>query len=157
MSSAKKPSSAWADRVFLSADVSQLAAITLRQLQWWDERRIISPRKQGHRRLYTLRQVLEILTAADLRHKGLSLQKVRRILRLLRRQLPRTEASHPGRSWFLLTDGESVHLEQRAEDVIRILADARKPMYLIPLSAHIERLTAEQTPHRHAPRQLPLF
>src|SRR5581483_9471205 len=75
------------DQTFLSADVARLSGVSLRQLRWWDEREVVSPAKDGHRRLYVPEQVLEILTMADLRRKGLSLQKVRRILRLLRREL----------------------------------------------------------------------
>ena len=40
------------ERVFLSADVARLAGISLRQLQWWDERKLVSPRQEGHRRVY---------------------------------------------------------------------------------------------------------
>ena len=73
--------------VFVSADVARLAGISLRQLQWWDERKLVSPRQEGHRRVYVTEQVLEILTVAVLRLKGVSLQKIRRILRLWRRWL----------------------------------------------------------------------
>jgi DNA-binding transcriptional MerR regulator len=155
---ARKAGSGLGERVFLSADVSRLADITLRQLQWWDERKIVSPRKQGHRRMYSLRQVLEILTAAELRHKGLSLQKIRRVLRLLRRGLGRVGDAPDGRTqWFVLTDGHAVHLEQQPEAAIRVMAAARRPMYLVPLGEHLERLTSEKAPHRYATRQLPLF
>jgi DNA-binding transcriptional MerR regulator len=155
---ARKSSSELGERVFLSADVMQLAGITLRQLQWWDERKIVIPRKQGHRRIYGFRQVLEILIAGELRHKGLSLQKVRRILRQFRRQFSRIEesrAKHP--SWFLLTDGQTVHLERQPERVIHLLAEAHKPMYLVLLNELIERLTADAAPRRYATGQLDLF
>jgi DNA-binding transcriptional MerR regulator len=140
--------------VFSSSEVSELAGITLRQLQWWDERKIISPRKQGHRRLYSLPQVLEILTAGELRHKGLSLQKVRRIVRLLRRRL---ETAEPGperrQEWFVLTDGQSVHLEHQVDRVIRTMAEARKPMYLVSLREPMDRMAAGAA----RSRQLKLF
>lgn len=155
---AKNSASALRQPVFLSADVMQLAGITLRQLQWWDERKIVTPRKQGHRRQYSFRQVLEILIAGELRHKGLSLQKVRRILRQLRRQLSRVEDSrweHP--SWFLLTDGQAVHLEQLPERTIHLLAEAHKPMYLVMLNELLDRVTAETAPRRYATDQLNLF
>jgi DNA-binding transcriptional MerR regulator len=143
--------------VFSSSEVSEFAGITLRQLQWWDERKIISPRKEGHRRLYSLPQVLEILTAGELRHKGLSLQKVRRIVRLLRRRLEAVEhvPQHDagwGPDWFILTDGQSLQVEHQAECVIRAMAEAREPMYLVSLREPIERLTSAALP-----RQLNLF
>ena len=35
---------------FTSRDVVSLTGITLRQLQWWDERRIVVPAREGRRR-----------------------------------------------------------------------------------------------------------
>jgi DNA-binding transcriptional MerR regulator len=39
------------ERVLSSADVARLAGISLRQLQWWDERKLVSPRQEDHRRV----------------------------------------------------------------------------------------------------------
>jgi DNA-binding transcriptional MerR regulator len=140
--------------VFSSSEVSELAAITLRQLQWWDERKIISPRKEGHRRLYSLPQVLEIMTAGELRHKGLSLQKVRRIVRLLRRRLEASEhLAERRQECFVLTDGRAVHIEHQADRVIRLMGEASGPMYLISLREPIERLAGGAA----RSRQLKLF
>ena len=66
---------------FRSADVARMADVSLRQMQWWDERKLVSPRIEDHRRVYIPEQVLEILTVAALRRKGLSLQKIRKVLR----------------------------------------------------------------------------
>jgi DNA-binding transcriptional MerR regulator len=156
----KRAGSVAEEPVFSSSEVSQLAGITLRQLQWWDERKIVSPRKQGHRRLYSLPQVLEILTAGQLRRKGLSLQKVRRVVRLLRRPLEKVDRA-PGQrpdqhlDWFVLTDGQSVQVEHHPDGIIRAMAAARKPMYLVSLGDDIERLAAGGRPERG--RQLSLF
>jgi DNA-binding transcriptional MerR regulator len=142
--------------VFSSSDVSQLAGITLRQLQWWDERKIVSPRKQGRRRLYSLPQVLEILIAGQLRHRGLSLQKVRRIVRLLQRPLEQMDGAHSQHlDWFVLTDGQSVQVEHQADGVIRAMAGARKPMYLVSLADAMQRLAEGARADRG--RQLNLF
>jgi DNA-binding transcriptional MerR regulator len=75
-----------ADRVFTSRDVSRIAQISLRQLQWWDERKLISPRQKGHKRVYLPEEVTEIMVVAELRRKGLSLLKIRRVVRFLRRE-----------------------------------------------------------------------
>ena len=55
--------------LFLSADVARMAGVSLRQMQWWDERKLVSPRIKDHRRVYITEQVLEILTVAALRRK----------------------------------------------------------------------------------------
>jgi len=54
-------------------------------LQWWDERKVVSPRHEWHRRVYFLPEVIEITVIAELRRKGFSLQKIRRVLRFLQR------------------------------------------------------------------------
>jgi DNA-binding transcriptional MerR regulator len=41
-----------ADQVFTSREVSRIAKISRRQLQWWDERKLISPRQEGHNALH---------------------------------------------------------------------------------------------------------
>ena len=65
---------------FSSSDVSRIAQVSLRQLQWWDERKVVSPRHEGHKRVYLAEEVIEITVIAELRRKGFSLQKIRRVL-----------------------------------------------------------------------------
>ncbi len=139
--------------VFLSADVARIAGITLRQLQWWDERKLVSPRKEEHRRIYTPEQVLEILTVASFRHKGLSLQKIRKILRLLRRELAWPLKSR----LYLLTDGNSIYVENQPESVLQHLIEATRPMHVVCLTDQMDRITSDNRPHRYRTRQLPLF
>ena len=97
------------DRLFLSADVARIWGISLRQMQWWDERKLVSPRIKDHRRVYITEQVLEILTIAALRCKGFSLRRIRKALRLLRRELGQQRSSLlAGTSKvYLITDGNS--------------------------------------------------
>ena len=146
------------ERFFVSSDVSQMAGITLRQLQWWDERKLVTPRKQDHRRRYTPRQVLEILTAGELRRKGLSLQKIRRVLRLLRRELNQRfgEDLEYAHRLFLLTDGQLLFLEEQPERVLARLAETPKAMCLVCLSDLVHRILARDI-LRLSNRQLSLF
>jgi DNA-binding transcriptional MerR regulator len=129
-------------QVFLSADVSRIAGVSLRQLQWWDERNVISPRKKGHRRVYLREQVLEVLTAVALRRKGLSLQKIRRVLGLLRSQAePPFRGTLKSRSeQYLLTDAHSVCVEAQLERVVDMLVDATRPMYVVSLRDQLKHL-----------------
>ena len=144
--------------VFLSADVSRMARVSLRQLQWWDERKVVSPRKEDHRRAYLPEQVLEILTVAALRQKGLSLQKTRRILRLLRRELGRLSNAWDGRSkLYVLTDGSSIYVDDQPEGILQRLTDAQKPMYLVCLNDQIDTITSNKAPGRYLTKQLQLF
>src|SRR2546426_108463 len=74
------------ERLFSSREVSVISGVTGRQLQWWDENEIISPLRRDGRRAYDTQQLLEVLVIAAFRRKQLSLQKIRRVMRLLRRK-----------------------------------------------------------------------
>ena len=71
----------------LRAKSRRWPSVSLRQLQWWDERKVVSPRHEGHRRVYFPAEVIEITVIAELRRKGFSLQKIRRVLRFLQREM----------------------------------------------------------------------
>ena len=119
--------------LFLSAEVARLAGVSLRQMQWWDERKLVSPRIEDHRRVYIPEQVLEILTVAALRRKGLSLQKIRKVLRLVRRELEqRGGRLLAGKSKvYVITDGNSVVVDDHPDGVLNQIAEAKHSIYLV--------------------------
>jgi DNA-binding transcriptional MerR regulator len=129
-------------RTYTSTDVAKIAQVSLRQLQWWDERKVVSPRHEGHKRVYLPEEVIEITVIAELRRKGFSLQKIRRVLRFLQREMGRKLAdvfsseSH----LHLLTDGKSIYLEDQQERIIDLLKNARQPMFLVCVSDQVKRL-----------------
>jgi DNA-binding transcriptional MerR regulator len=57
-------------RQFTSNDVIALTGITARQLQWWDERGIVSPDREGRRRIYTWEQLVTVSVICQLRRRG---------------------------------------------------------------------------------------
>ena len=57
-------------RSYTSAEVARIAQVSLRQLQWWDEQKVVSPRHEGHKRIYLAAEVVEITVIAELRRKG---------------------------------------------------------------------------------------
>jgi DNA-binding transcriptional MerR regulator len=138
-----------ADQVFTSREVSRIAKISLRQLQWWCEHELISPRQEGHRRAYLPEQVIESMVVAELRRKGLALQKMRRVMRFLRRELARRLQKHlssPAEALYLLTDGRSTHLESAPRRIIDLLKNARQPMWIISVSDQLQRPRPSQRP-----------
>jgi DNA-binding transcriptional MerR regulator len=100
-------------------------------MQWWDERKLVSPRIKDHRRVYIPEQVLEILTVAALRRKRLSLQRIWKVLRLLRRELGRQWSSLlAGKSKvYVITDGNSVVVDDDPDGVLNRIAQAKNPIY----------------------------
>jgi DNA-binding transcriptional MerR regulator len=130
-------------RTFSSSDVSRVAQVSLRQLQWWDERKVVSPRHEGHKRVYAPEEVIEITVIAELRRKGFSLQKIRRVLRFLQREMGKrlSEVLDQDSDLHLVTDGKTIYLEDQHERIIDILKNAKQPMFLVCVSDQVRRLS----------------
>src|SRR3954462_9020827 len=127
---------------FNSSDVARICGVSLRQLQWWDERNVVSPRQDGHKRIYMPEEVVEISVIAELRRKGFSLQKIRRVLRFLQKDMGKrlSDAIASPTDVHLLTDGKSIYLEEAPNRIIDLLKNARQPMFLVCVSDQVRRL-----------------
>src|SRR3984957_8604281 len=142
------------ERTYSSIEVADVAQVSLRQLQWWDERKVVSPRHEGHRRVYYTAEVIEITVIAELRRKGFSLQKIRRVLRFLQKEMGKrlAEVIAATSNLHLVTDGKSIYLEDQHDRIIDILKNARQPMFLVSVSDQARRLTeTERKPARMEP------
>lgn len=130
---------------FTSNEVVELTGITPRQLQWWDERGIVVPERAGHRRLYSLDDLAEVAVIVELRRKGFSLQRVRKVMRFLQRELGRrlVETVSGDSDYHLLTDGRTIYLEHSPEQIVDLLKNARQPMLAIGLSDAVRQIHAE--------------
>lgn len=139
-----RPEAAPPERTYTSSDVSRIAQVSLRQLQWWDERKVVSPRHEGHKRVYHPEEVVEVTVIAELRRKGFSLQKIRRVLRFLQREMGKrlSEVLSGENDLHLVTDGKSIYLEENSERIVDILKNARQPMFLVCVSDQVRRLSA---------------
>lgn len=137
-------------RTYTSTEVARIADVSLRQLQWWDERKVVSPRHEGHKRIYLAEEVVGITVIAELRRKGFSLQKIRRVLRFLQREMGKrlAEILSTDSKLHLLTDGKSIYLEDQQERIIDLLKQARQPMFLVCVSDQVRRL--DEAPRKPA-------
>lgn len=137
-----RPESEENTRTFASSDVSRIAQVSLRQLQWWDERKVVSPRHEGHKRVYQPAEVIEITVIAELRRKGFSLQKIRRVLRFLQREMGKrlSDVMQADSDLHLVTDGKSIYLEDQQDRIIDILKNAKQPMFVVCVSDQVRRL-----------------
>src|SRR5215470_1235476 len=137
---------------FNSTEVARICGVSLRQLQWWDERHVVSPRQDGHKRIYMPQEVVEISVIAELRRKGFSLQKIRRVLRFLQKDMGKrlSEALSAPSNVHLLTDGKSIYLEDAPDRSIDLLRNARQPMFVVSVTDQVKRSTAasERKPAR---------
>jgi DNA-binding transcriptional MerR regulator len=136
--------------VYASSDVARISGVSLRQLQWWDEQHVVSPRHDGHKRVYLPNDVIEVTVIAELRRKGFSLQKIRRVLRYLQREMGKklSDALGNASEVHLLTDGKSIYLEESRDRIIDLLKNAKQPMFLVCVSDQARRL--EATPKKPA-------
>lgn len=129
---------------FTSQQVIQATGITPRQLQWWDERGVVKPEREGHRRLYSLNQLSEVAVICQLRRKGFSLQSVRRVMRFLDREFGKGlgEIVHHDSEVHLLTDGKRLYLETSAKQIVDILKNSNQPIIAVCLSDAVRQVRA---------------
>lgn len=130
---------------FTSLEVIAFTGITPRQLQWWDERGVVRPEREGHRRLYSLNHLTEVAVICELRRKGFSLQGVRKVLRFLDRELGKGLADIVGRDSdvHLLSDGKRLYLETSARQIVDILKNSNQPILGVCLSDAVRQVRAE--------------
>jgi DNA-binding transcriptional MerR regulator len=130
---------------FTSHEVIALTGITPRQLQWWDERGVVKPSREGHRRLYSMNHLTEVAVICELRRKGFSLQGVRKVMRFLDREFGKGLAEIVGSNsdYHLLTDGTHLYLETSAKQIVDILKNSDQPILGICLSDAVRQVRAE--------------
>jgi DNA-binding transcriptional MerR regulator len=130
---------------FTSREVGRLTGITPRQLQWWDERGIVIPVRDGRRRVYSMEDLTEIAVICELRKRGLTLQKVRKVMRFLQKEFGKrlAETVSGVSDYHLLTDGRTLYLETSARQIVDILKNSAQPMFAICLSDTVRRVRAD--------------
>jgi len=129
---------------FPSHEVVQMTGITARQLQWWDEQGIVVPARKGHGRMYSEADLTEVAVICQLRKKGFSLQRVRKVMQLLQKDFGKRLADTvSGTSeHHLLTDGERVYLETSPRQIVDILKNSQQPILSVCISDEIRRVRA---------------
>ena len=144
---------------FTSRDILRLTGITARQLQWWDERGLVVPAREGHRRVYSFEDLTEVAVICELRRKGFSLQRMRKVVRLLQKEFSKrlAETVSASSSYHLLTDGRTLYLETSPQQIVDILKNSRQPMFAICLSDTVRQVkdlvSGRKRPGRCAPEK----
>src|SRR5262249_40583822 len=109
---------------FRTAEVAKLADVSLRQLQLWEERRVAIASRSGRVRLYTASQALFVIVIAELRKRGLSLQRLGRLSIALRQLLQDHEVVAGRRaSAFVLTDGRQVQFADSPNKTLELVSN----------------------------------
>ena len=131
-------------RQFTTTEVIALTGITGRQLQWWDERGLVTPSRQGHRRIYSWDQLVTAAVISQLRRRGFSLQRMRKVIAFLEREFGTSLAAtvRAASEYHLLTDGTHLYLRTSARQVVDLIKNSSQPMFDICLSDEVRRVRA---------------
>ena len=80
----------------------------------------------------------------ELRRRGFSLQRVRKVMRFLQREFRKrlAETVSGSSDYHLLTDGRTLYLETSPRQIVDILKNSRQPMLTICLSDTVRQVRA---------------
>ncbi len=142
---------------YTSREVAQLTGLTARQLQWWDARRLFAPAIAPHRtaaggfteRRYTPMDVLELQVLADLRRRGFSIPRMRRLLATLRDRfgVRLYEAIGEGGAMTLLIGGDQLYA-RGADGRMFNLDDPEQPLLMVGEELPLRPLVARERRRR---------
>jgi DNA-binding transcriptional MerR regulator len=130
------------DARFRTAEVAKFASVSLRQLQVWEEKRVAVASRAGRVRLYSASQVLVVVVVAELRRRGLSFQRLRRLSIPLRQLL----ADHgivegrPNLCAFLMTDGRQIQFADSPNKTCELVSNFSRPIVCINLADCLNRI-----------------
>ncbi len=140
-------------KLYSSREVAQLTGLSARQLQWWDARRLFAPAVSPHRteaggfteRRYTPMDVLELQVLADLRRRGFSIPRMRRLLATLRNVfgVRLYEAIGEGGPMTLLIGADQI-FALGPDGRIFDLVDPGQPLLMVGEELPLRELTARE-------------
>jgi DNA-binding transcriptional MerR regulator len=148
-------------KYYSSREVAAQTGLTARQLQWWDRRGLYAPSVPTHRteaggfteRRYTAIELLELMVLADLRRRGFSLARIRRLLHALRSRFKVRlfEAIEGGGPVTLFIDGRDIYARTEAGEYFNVLDNPRQPLLVLGQEPRLRRVTARE--HHPRPRR----
>ena len=154
---------------YTSREVAVMTGLTARQLQWWDARRLFMPAIAPRRteaggfteRRYTPMDVLELQVLAELRRRGFSIPRLRRLLGTLHDvfRVRLYEAIGDGGPLTLLIGGDQIYARTQDGQLFN-LDIPTQPLLVIgeelsirPLAARPQRARATKSTKTVQPRR----
>jgi len=132
-------------KLYSSREVAQLTGLSARQLQWWDKAKLFPSTIPSHKteaggfteRRYTPIELLELMVLADLRRKGFTVARIRKLLQVLKTRFKTRlyEAIEGGGPVTLFIDGENID-------------DAAQPLMMMGEDIKLRQLIARERPAR---------
>ena len=144
---------------YTSREVAAITGLSARQLQWWDSRRVFASAVASHRteaggfteRRYTPFDVLELQVLGDLRRRGFSVPRLRRLLATLRDvfHIRLYEAIGDGGPLTLYISGDQLYA--RAQDgQLFNLDQPTQPLLMVGEELPMRPLAARERKRRRA-------
>ena len=101
--------------------VSKIIGLSTRQIDYWDRTHFIKPSVSeasgyGSVRLYSFNDLIQLKVAKTLMDKGISLQKIRKAITYLKKNMP--EVERPLAELRFITDGETIFVLTSDKKVI---------------------------------------
>jgi len=92
-----------------------------------------------------MEDLAEVAVICELRKRGFSLQRMRKMVRFLQKEFAKrlAETVSGGSEYHLLTDGRTIYLESSTQQIIDILKNSRQPLFGICLSDTVRQIKAE--------------
>jgi hypothetical protein len=136
------------ERTFSTEQVSEITGLSPRQLQWWDERKILVPQRSTgpRRRMYRETQALEACVLRELKRKGMSLLTIRHIWPKVKPVL----FTDPDLA--LATNGRIVHVGHSTA-ILAWMVKARGAMMVVSISDQVNKV--KQYQDRRLVRRVP--
>ena len=141
-------------KLYSSREVAAITGLTARQLQWWDRRGIFPPAIPTQRterggfteRRYTPIELLELMVLADLRRRGYSVARLRRLMRVLgaRFKVRLYEAIEGGGPVTLYIDGAKIYARTRAGALFNVLENPEQPLLMVGEDLKLRELTVRE-------------
>ncbi len=131
---------------FNTKTASAIVGLTKRQIDYWDKTHFIKPSVHeaagsGSTRLYSFTDLIQMKVAKNLKDNGITLQKMRKSLIYLRKNMPDIEK--PLADLRFLTDGNTIFvLTRKSSEILDTLRNGQL-VFAVALGNLIEELKGE--------------
>lgn len=139
---------------YASREVASQTGLTARQLQWWDRHGLFVASVPTHKtsaggyteRRYTPIELLELMVLADLRRRGFSVARIRRLLSVLRTRFKVRlfDAVEDGSAVTLFVDGQDIYARTDDGEYFNLLENPPQPLLVLGQEPRLRRLTARE-------------
>lgn len=126
--------------------VSKITGLSVRQIDYWDRTHFIKPSVSeasgyGSVRLYSFKDLVQLKVAKTLMDKGVSLQKIRKALNYLKKNMP--EIKKPLAELKFLTDSDTIFVLTKDKKVIIDTLRSGQLIFSIALGEIVEDLKGQ--------------